>query len=181
MAIPPRTRSSGYPVPVGVARPNPPRATRAQKVVAQLEKSPMLQPPRPIVSAANLVHYSLYEYIGRRASEVFLACYLNVRNVMVGFSEYTMGSDHEVAVHPQGIFRDALLQGAAGIITVHQHPSGDATPSSADRDLWRRVRAAGELLGIPVVDNLVLGESGFYSEGEDGKTSYAQLRIMMKD
>jgi DNA repair protein RadC len=161
-------------------RRNPPRAGRAQKVIAILEKSAMKTPPRQILTPGDLVHYSLYEYIGKRANEMFLAVYLNVHNVIVGFSEYTMGSPHEVSVDPSGMFRDALLAGAAAIITVHQHPSGKARPSDADELLWERIRQIGKLIGVPIVDNIVLGEDEFYSEGENRMTSYAQLRMMMK-
>jgi DNA repair protein RadC len=163
-----------------MARRNPPRAARVQKVVAILEKSPMPATSREITRPADLVHYSLYEYIGKRANETFIAVYLNVRNIIIGFSEYTMGSATEVALNPAGMFKDALLANAAGIITVHQHPTGVARPSDADEQLWQRVKAIGELLGIPVIDNLILGEDEFYSEGENRMTSYAQLRIMMK-
>lgn len=161
-------------------RRNPPRGGRLQKVISVLEKSPMATPPVPITSPAELVHYSLHDYIGKRAHEMFLAVYLNVNNQVVGFSEYTMGSAREVAIDPAGMFREALLQSAAGIITVHQHPSGVARPSDADEGLWRRIGAIGELLGIPVVDNLILGEDEFYSQGENTRTSYARLKLMMK-
>lgn len=161
------------------ARRNPPRGGRAQKVIAILEKSEMAQPPRQISTAAELVHFSLYEYIGKRANEMLVAVYLNVQNVVVGFSEYTAGSATEVSVNPAGVFRDALLQGAAGIITVHQHPSGVARPSDADELLWVRMRRIGEILGMPIVDNLILGEDEFYSEAENRRTTYAKLRIMM--
>jgi len=159
---------------------NPPRGGRAQRVISILEKSAMTAPPVPILSPAHLVHYSLYEYIGRRSSEVFLAVYLNVRNIMIGFTEYTMGSAHEVSVTPAGVFQDALLAGAAAIITVHQHPTGIAQPSDADEMLWERMRQLGKLMGVPVIDNLILGEDDFYSEEENTRTSYAKLRIMMK-
>jgi len=160
-------------------RRNPPRAIRAQKIISILEKSRMAAPPVPILSPAHLVHYSLYEYIGKRANETFLAVYLNVRNILVGFSEYTAGSAHEVNVNPTGVFQDALLAGAAAIITVHQHPTGVARPSDADEILWARMREIGRLMGIPVVDNLILGEDEFFSEEENKMTTYAKLRIMM--
>jgi DNA repair protein RadC len=149
-------------------------------VISILEKSAMTAPPVPILSPAHLVHYSLYEYIGKRSSEVFIAVYLNIHNIIVGFTEYTMGSAHEVSVNPAGVFQEALLAGAAAIITVHQHPSGNARPSDADEELWERMRQIGKLMGIPVVDNLILGEDEFYSEEENTRTSYARLRIMMK-
>lgn len=163
---------------MSVPRRNPPRAARTQKVIAILEKSAMIKPATPITGPADLVRYSLYEYIGKRANETFLAVYINVRNVIVGFSEYTSGSAREVMVDPSGMFRDALLAGAAGIITVHQHPSGDAQPSVDDGRLWRRLEEIGKIIGIPVIDNLVLGEDTYYSQGENKETSYATIAVM---
>jgi len=148
----------------------------------------MKAPLRDFTTAAELVHYSLYEYIGRRAHEAFIVIYINASGPntyhIVGFSEYTGGSNVKVDIDPGGLFRDALLSGAQGIITVHQHPTGRANPSDADRRVWGLIRALGEVMSISVLDNLVLGEDDFYSEYEDMKgndpiTSYARLRIMM--
>lgn len=155
------------------------KGIRAQKVISHLEKSEMKVPPIPMMSAAHLVHYALHEYIGLRATETFLAVYINVHNIVVGFTEYSSGSTSDVAVNPSGIFRDALLANAAGMITVHQHPSGSARPSDADELLWGRLKAIGEIMGIPVIDNLVLGEDEFYSESENRMTKYARLRLML--
>lgn len=158
---------------------NPPHEMRSQRVIPMLERSELKKPLRPIASAAELVHYSLYDYIGKRSTESFLAVYLNAAAHVVGFSEYGSGSTTMVAATPSGIFREALLVNADAIMTVHQHPTGDARPSDADERMWRRLMAIGELLQIPVVDNIVLGEDEFYSEAENRMTSYARLRIMM--
>lgn len=157
---------------------NPPRGVRAQKVIAILEKSGLEAPPQ--VRSAEEMILALRDYIGKRADEVFIAVYLNVQNHIVGFSEYTMGSSSSVAVDPTGLFRDALLQGAAGIVTAHQHPSGVSRPSDDDEKIWRRLGEAGAILGIPVIDNLVLGEHDAYSEARNAKFSYASLRIMKR-
>ena len=78
------------------------------------------------------------------------------------------------------MFRDALLASAAAIVTCHQHPSGLSDPSDDDRRMWKRMRAAGELLGIVVLDNLVLGETHFYGESDDDTMSYKALETIMK-
>ncbi len=162
-----------------MARMNPPRGGRAQKIIAILEKSAMIDPVGPVSTPQDLL-LALNDYIGKRASEVFVAVYMNVQNHIVGFSEYTMGSNSEVAVNPTGVFRDALLAGASAILTAHQHPSGSPRPSDADEQMWERLRKAGEILGIPVIDNFVLGEHEAYSEAMNERISYARLGIMKK-
>jgi DNA repair protein RadC len=88
---------------------------------------------------------------------VFLA--LNCRNRIIGFRHTGSGTLDRAMVDPRMIFRDALLLGAANIILVHNHPSGDPTPSKEDRDLTRRLVLAGESIGILLIDHIVLGSS----------------------
>lgn len=157
----------------GLVRKNPeakPRLFRAQKVVAKLERdaAPSFAKRGAIVNdPASLVRDTLQEYLGERAHESFVVLYMNVRNQLIGYTEFTMGSNSGVEVHPSGIMQAALACNAAGIITVHNHPTGDPQPSEADRALWRRLDSAGELVGVPVVDHLVVGERGrYYSRSE---------------
>lgn len=152
-----------------LGKANPPRVYRAQKVIAKLDKDPRPVKPGGIVAGPEeLVRDVLADYLGGRATEIFLVLYVNVRNQIVGFNEYAEGSVSGVTVHPSGILREALVSGAAAFITVHQHPTGDPTPSSDDRELWARLRAAGELVGIPNLDNLVIGDDGAYFSQSEG-------------
>jgi DNA repair protein RadC len=156
-----------------IHRRNPAKA-RVQKVVAVLERSTMDAARKVTVGTPLDAAEIAAGYIGDRANEVFVTMYLNIRNGFLGFSEYTEGSAHGVTINPAGIFKDALLVNAAAIVTAHQHPSGDPTPSSDDRALWSRLRAIGELLGIPVVDNLVIGTGRFFSESTDGYAAFVR-------
>ena len=61
------------------------------------------------------------------------------------------------------MFREAIRRAAAAMLLVHNHPSGDPGPSQEDRDVTRRLRAAGELLGIRVLDHVIVAETGYYS------------------
>jgi DNA repair protein RadC len=70
--------------------------------------------------------------------------------------------------HPREIFAPAIVASAAAIIAIHNHPSGDPTPSAEDRDVTRRLQRAGEILGIPLADHVVVSESGFFSFREHG-------------
>lgn len=71
-------------------------------------------------------------------------------------------------VHPREVFRPALREAAAAVVLVHNHPSGDPTPSREDREITTRLAAAGELLGIPVLDHVVVAERGYASLREAG-------------
>lgn len=151
---------------------NPPRVYRPQRVVATLQKDarPAFPPEHSVLNGPADVIAGMADYMTRRATELFVALFVDVRNRVIGFTELSSGETASVTVHPGGIFREALLANAAAIITVHQHPTGVATPSNEDRDLWRRLTAAGELIGVPVIDNFVLGEDEYFSERE-GATS----------
>jgi DNA repair protein RadC len=71
-------------------------------------------------------------------------------------------------VHPREVFRPALREAAAAVVLVHNHPSGDPTPSREDREITTRLAEAGDLLGIPVLDHVVVAERGYASLRESG-------------
>jgi DNA repair protein RadC len=72
-------------------------------------------------------------------------------------------------VEPRDVFREALVTGAAALVAFHNHPSGDPTPSAEDEELTRRLKAAGILMGIDVVDHLILADQRYYSLMEAGR------------
>lgn len=100
------------------------------------------------------------------AQEVFLAIGLDVRNGLLDVVEVARGTVASVDVHPREVFRPLVRMAAAGAVLVHNHPSGDPTPSFEDVELTRRLRAVGELLGIPVVDHVVVSDRQFRSINE---------------
>jgi len=73
--------------------------------------------------------------------------------------EISLGSLNESLAHPREVFRPALLYSAYGLILVHNHPSGDPSPSEADRRLTQRLRSAAELLSIQFIDHIILGNA----------------------
>ena len=88
---------------------------------------------------------------------------VDIRNGLLDVVEIARGTVHSVEVHPREVFRPLIRMAAAGAVVVHNHPSGDPTPSSHDLDLTRRLRAAGELIGIPVIDHVIVGADSFRS------------------
>jgi DNA repair protein RadC len=98
--------------------------------------------------------------------EVFLAIGLDVRNGLLDVVEVARGSLAGVEVHPREVFRPLVRMAAAGAVLVHNHPSGDPTPSFEDVELTRRLRSVGDVLGIPVVDHVVVTDRQFRSIAE---------------
>jgi DNA repair protein RadC len=92
-----------------------------------------------------------------------LAVLLDTRNRVIGINTVSVGTLNSTLVHPREVFKPAILANAASIILAHNHPSGDATPSSEDLALTQRMAQAGEILGIRVLDHLVLGEHGTFT------------------
>ena len=94
--------------------------------------------------------------------QAFVAAFLTAQHRIVGLHTVSVGCLTRSLVHPREVYKPAILASAAAIIVAHNHPSGDPEPSADDIALTRRLVAAGELLGIKLLDHLVLGEDGSY-------------------
>ena len=89
--------------------------------------------------------------------ECFVTLLLNTRRRIKGHCLISIGTLDSVVVHPRDVFRPAVIAAAAGIILVHNHPSGEATPSGADIQVTNELVRAGQILRIEVVDHVVIG------------------------
>jgi DNA repair protein RadC len=97
---------------------------------------------------------------------VFLVIGIDIRNGLLDIVEVARGSLNAVEVHPREVFRPLVRMAAAGGVVVHNHPSGDPSPSDEDLSLTERLREAGDLLGVPVIDHIVIGAQRYRSIGE---------------
>ena len=89
---------------------------------------------------------------------------LDGRHRAIAHSIVSIGTATATLVHPREVFQPAVLLGAVAVLLLHNHPSGDPSPSTEDRDITRRLAEAGRLLGITVLDHVVwTRESGFHS------------------
>ena len=95
--------------------------------------------------------------------ELFLVALIDSRNAVMGIEIAAVGSANGVSAHPREVFRAAILAHACAIVCAHNHPSGNPEPSQQDEALTRRMLAAGELLGIPMLDHFVITEGGYRS------------------
>jgi DNA repair protein RadC len=98
--------------------------------------------------------------------EHFCVMLLNSKGQVLGRYTAAVGSLTEVAIHPREVFRAAIQAGAASVVLVHNHPSGDSTPSSQDDLITDKLRKIGKLIGIPVLDHVVMGVEDHYSYQE---------------
>jgi DNA repair protein RadC len=100
--------------------------------------------------------------------EIFKVVLLDAKNTILKETTVSEGSLTLSIVHPREVFALAVRESAAGVIFLHNHPSGDPTPSQEDRRLTDRLVAAGSLLGIRVLDHVILGEHRYVSFADEG-------------
>ena len=129
----------------------------------RLRRIPGIPPRAPnILSAPREVATLVTPVLGREIIEVAGVLCLSVRNELLAYHELSRGTLDATIVCPRDVFRTALLANAAAVIVVHNHPSGDPSPSADDGALTRRLLASGDLLGISVADHIIVTSGGAY-------------------
>jgi DNA repair protein RadC len=107
--------------------------------------------------AVRIVSSIVRDEMENEPREVFGIVTLDSKMKPIGWSPITFGVLDSSLVHPREVFSPAILQAASSIILVHNHPSGDLTPSNADRAITKLMNEAGKLLGINVIDHIIVG------------------------
>ncbi|PAE23982.1 MULTISPECIES: DNA repair protein RadC [Bacillaceae] len=102
------------------------------------------------------------------SQEHFVCLYLNTKNQVLHKQTIFIGSLNASIVHPREVFKEAFRRSAASIICIHNHPSGDPTPSREDIEVTKRLAESGKIIGIDVLDHLIIGENKFVSLKEKG-------------
>jgi len=108
------------------------------------------------------LHLETHPYFNPEC-ECFVVLFLNTRKRVKGHQLVTIGTMDTLLVHAREVFREAILISASAVILLHNHPSGDPTPSEADIKVTRDLIRAGQLLKIEVLDHIVVGRPGFQS------------------
>ncbi|MEH2294405.1 RadC family protein [Nostoc sp.] len=112
----------------------------------------------PLAAAATLSQDLMWQ-----TQERFAVVLLDVKNRLLGTQVITIGTATETLASPRDIFREVIRQGATRVIVAHNHPSGNLEPSQEDIELTRQLLAGAQLLGIPVLDHLILGNGNHQS------------------
>jgi DNA repair protein RadC len=126
-----------------------------------LTDSPVIRSPQ---EAARLVMGDM-SHLDR---EQFRVMSLNARNQFLAMDIVSIGSLTSSPVHPREVFKMPLKRSAASVLLLHNHPSGDTKPSEADANVTLRLKEAGKILGIEVLDHLIIGYNNFLSMKESG-------------
>jgi DNA repair protein RadC len=92
--------------------------------------------------------------------EVLVGLYLNSRNQVIAYHVISMGTVCASLAHPREVFKPAIIKNACSVIVAHNHPSNNADPSKADLDVTRRLKIAGMILGIKLVDHIIITPDG---------------------
>lgn len=115
----------------------------------------------------------IYEYfkdlVGNKKQEYFYTVYVDTKGRYIDKKCLFVGTINNSIVHPREIFKEAYLLSANGIICIHNHPSGDPTPSKEDIMITRKIKEIGMIHGIRLVDHLIVGVNSYYSFYEDNK------------
>ena len=123
--------------------------------------------PKTRLTAPRQV-WEMFRFLGRESKEWMLVLLLDGKNRLSAVDVCSIGSLNQSIVHPREIFKSALLASAAAIILVHNHPSGDTSPSREDLEISKRLKEASDILGIKLLDHIVIGEDEFTSFVERG-------------
>jgi DNA repair protein RadC len=120
------------------------------------------------ISEPQIIFQKYAPLLGHLKKEVFMILILNSANLLLRDVHISEGILNSSLVHPREVFQPAILESAASIILLHNHPSGEVTPSQEDKNITQRLVEAGNLLDIPVLDHIIIGERRYFSFKEEG-------------
>lgn len=125
-------------------------------------------PEAVVISSPGDAADLLMEEMRHLREEHFVVLFLNTKNHVIGRETISVGSLNASIAHPREVFKAAIRRNSASILCAHNHPSGDPAPSMEDVLLTRRLRDAGDLVGIELLDHIVIGDRRFVSLKESG-------------
>lgn len=148
-----------------------PRALRLKVIKPVFETVTVHEGAAPYLSntpiKSSTAVFELFQFLKLECKEHMFSLHLDSKNHLICVELVSVGSLNASVVHPREVFKSVLLSSAAGLIIIHNHPSGDPTPSREDRDITKRLKDASELLGIRLLDHIIIGET-CYSFADHG-------------
>lgn len=138
-----------------------------------------LDTPQKAAEFARSLYYEINENECRcPCKEQLMTCCVTTKNEPIVVEYTSIGDSQSTVASMKEIFLPAILTNSTGIICFHNHPSGDPTPSIADKIMSKKLNDAGEILGIEIVDNIIISESrGYYSFKENSFSSWGDEQL----
>jgi len=121
--------------------------------------------------------YEAVKDYGKADREVFLVLLLSSQSQMLACEPLTAGTVDSASVFPREVLRAAIIHNASAVILVHNHPSGDVTPSRADRNITSQIMLVCEAASIRVLDHIIIGRDKFLSMADSGEIEAQQLIV----
>lgn len=123
---------------------------------------------KQVRTASDLWDYDTIKGYGQMDVEYFLCITLDGAHRVINIHVVSKGLLNRTLVHPREVFRPAIKDNAAAIIVAHNHPSNQLAPSDEDKGLTKRLREAGDIVGISILDHLILARTSYFSFMEAG-------------
>ncbi len=150
----------------GIGRAKAAQIKAALAIAGRYHSRPLLSGDQ--IRSSEDVYHHFHERLRDKKQETFLLVLLDSKNRIIKDLPISVGSLSSSLVHPREVFSPAIRESAASVIFVHNHPSGDPTPSQEDKELTRRLVEVAELVGIKVLDHVIIGTGRFVSFKEKG-------------
>lgn len=145
---------------------------KAIQIKAVLELSKRISKRQGIlkyrINSPNSIASIYMEEMRYLKQEYFKIVLLDTKNQIICDEDVTKGSINSSIVHPREVFKYAIKKSATNIIMLHNHPSGDPSPSKEDIQVTKRLTEAGELMGISILDHIIIGDGSYVSLKEKG-------------
>lgn len=119
-------------------------------------------------NSAEIVYRYYYPKFNGLKKEVFITLLLDTKLRLIREVKVSEGTLNQSIIHPREVFKDAIKESAYALILLHNHPSGDSTPSEQDIEITRRLKKASEILEIPILDHVIIGSGRYFSMKESG-------------
>ena len=120
------------------------------------------------IKTAKDVYRYFVDHLQDKKKEHFYVLLLDTKNKVISEELISVGTLNASLIHPREVFNPAIKANANAIILVHNHPSGDCTPSNEDKEVTKRLNKAGEILGIKVSDHTIIGKYDYFSLKQNG-------------
>lgn len=114
-------------------------------------------------SSADVIYNYFYDILGDKKQEYFYCVYVDTKGKYIDKKCLFIGTINSSVVHPREVFKEAYLLSANGIICVHNHPSGDSTPSKEDINITKKIKEISIIHGIKFIDHIIIGNGNYFS------------------